>query len=201
MLIQIYMTKYGIIRLRSVKVWMDHFDGLVQKRRNSIANALELCLSCIKLLICTTNHGPVWFVNVLVLQDSPSKYIMRDFEEKEHAIYTSAHCPTLSFQVLVPYAGWKFGQNCAFSSPKTWRAKAISRHSAWWRHQMKTFSALLAICAGNSPVPVNSPHKGQWRGALMFTLICARINGWVNNCEAGDLRRNRAHYDVIVMVG
>ena len=33
----------------------------------------------------------------------------------------------------------------------------------------------------------------------MFTLICARINGWVNNCEAGDLRRNCAHYDVIVM--
>ena len=47
---------------------------------------------------------------------------------------------------------------------------------------------------------VNSPHKGQWRGALMFTLICARINGWVNNREAGDLRRYRAHYDVIVMV-
>ena len=70
---------------------------------------------------------------------------------------------------------------------------------AWWRHQMETFSALLAICAGNSPVPVNSPHKGQWRGALMFTLICARINGWVNNREAGDLRRYRAHYDVIVM--
>ena len=48
--------------------------------------------------------------------------------------------------------------------------------------------------------PVNSPHKGQWRGALMFTLICARINGWVNNGEAGDLRRHRAHYDVIVMI-
>ena len=31
-------------------------------------------------------------------------------------------------------------------------------------------------------------------------LICAWINGWVNNCEAGDLRRHRAHYDVIVMV-
>ena len=69
----------------------------------------------------------------------------------------------------------------------------------WWRHQMETFSALLAICAGNSPVPMNSPHKGQWRGALMFTLICARINGWVNNREAGDLRRYRTHYDVIVM--
>ena len=69
----------------------------------------------------------------------------------------------------------------------------------WWRHQMVTFSALLAICAGNSPVPVNFPHKGQWRGALMFALICVWINGWVNNREAGDLRRYRVHYDVIVM--
>ena len=48
-------------------------------------------------------------------------------------------------------------------------------------------------------VRVNFPHKGQWRGALMFTLICARKNGWVNNGEAGDLRRYLAHYDVIVM--
>ena len=71
---------------------------------------------------------------------------------------------------------------------------------SWWRHQMETFSALLAICAGNSPVPVNSPHKGQWRGALMFSSICAWISGWVNNREAGDLRRYRTHYDVIVMV-
>ena len=47
--------------------------------------------------------------------------------------------------------------------------------------------------------PVNSPHKGQWRGALIFSLLCARINGWVNNREAGDLRRHRAHYDVTVM--
>ena len=62
-----------------------------------------------------------------------------------------------------------------------------------------SISALLAICAGNSPVPVNSPHKGQWRGALMFSMICAWINGWVNNREAGDLRRHRAHYDVTVM--
>ena len=79
----------------------------------------------------------------------------------------------------------------------------------WWRHQMESFPALLAICEGNSPVhiskwqtstvspyhddvikwnhsprywpfvrgihrsPVNSPHKGHWRGALVFSLICA----------------------------
>ena len=71
---------------------------------------------------------------------------------------------------------------------------------SWWRHQMETFSALLALCAGNSPVPVNSPHKGQWRGALMFSLIRAWINDWVNNREAGDLRRQRGHYEVNVMM-
>ena len=46
---------------------------------------------------------------------------------------------------------------------------------------------------------VRGMHKGQWRGALMFSLICAWINRWVNNNEAGDLRRYHAHYDVIVM--
>ena len=61
----------------------------------------------------------------------------------------------------------------------------------WWRHQMETFSALLALCAGIHRSPVNSFHKGQWRGALVFSLICAWING---------LRRHGAHCDVIVMV-
>ena len=65
---------------------------------------------------------------------------------------------------------------------------------------METFSALLAICAGNSPAPVNSPYKGQWRGALLFSLICVWINSWVNNRGAGDLKRCRSHYDVNVML-
>ena len=69
----------------------------------------------------------------------------------------------------------------------------------WWRHQMETFSALLAICAGNSVVTGEFPHKGQWRGALVFPLICAWINGWVNNGVAGDLRRHRVHYYITVM--
>ena len=46
---------------------------------------------------------------------------------------------------------------------------------------------------------VNSPHKGQLHGALMFSLICARMNGWVNNRGVNYLRRHRAHYDVTVM--
>ena len=47
--------------------------------------------------------------------------------------------------------------------------------------------------------PVNFPHTGQWCVALMFSLICAWINGWVNNRKADDLRRHRVHYDVTVM--
>ena len=69
----------------------------------------------------------------------------------------------------------------------------------WWRHQMETFSALLAICAGIHRSPVNSPHKGQRRGALIFSLNSAQINGWINNREAGDLRCIRLHYDVTIM--
>ena len=65
-----------------------------------------------------------------------------------------------------------------------------------WKH----FPRYWPFVRGIHRSPVNSPHKGQWRGALMFTLICVRINGWVNNREAGDLRRHRAHYDIIVMI-
>ena len=64
-----------------------------------------------------------------------------------------------------------------------------------WKHFPRNWPFVRGIHRS----PVNSPHKGQWRGALMFTLICARINGWVNTREAGDLRRYRPHYDVIVM--
>ena len=47
--------------------------------------------------------------------------------------------------------------------------------------------------------PVNSPCKGQWHEALMFSLICAWMNSWVNNGEAGDFRCHHAHYVVTVM--
>ena len=46
--------------------------------------------------------------------------------------------------------------------------------------------------------PVDSPHKDQWRGDLMFSLICAWTNGWANNRDAGDLRRHRAHCEVSI---
>ena len=64
-----------------------------------------------------------------------------------------------------------------------------------WKH----FPHYWSFVRGIHWSPVNSPHKGQWHGALMFSLICARINGWVNNPEADNSRCHLAHFDVIVM--
>ena len=64
----------------------------------------------------------------------------------------------------------------------------------------KYFPRYWPFVRGIHRSPVKSPHKDQWRGALMLSLICVWINDWVNNREACDLRRYRAHYDVIVML-
>ena len=64
-----------------------------------------------------------------------------------------------------------------------------------WKHFRRYWPFVLGIHRS----PWNSPHKGQWPETLMFDLIYARINCWVNNREAGDSRRHRAHYDAIVM--
>ena len=61
------------------------------------------------------------------------------------------------------------------------------------------FFRVTGLLCGNSPVTIEFPSQSQWRGALIFSLICAWINRWVNNREAGDMRRHRGHFDVIVM--
>ena len=61
------------------------------------------------------------------------------------------------------------------------------------------FRVTVTLC-GEFTGPGEFPHKGQWRGALMFSFISDWINGWVNNREAGDLRRHRGHYYVNVMM-
>ena len=106
-----------------------YFNRLMQERRNSIANALELRLSC-------TNPS-IWY----------------------EGLCTQFH-DTIKWKHFPCY--WPF----------VWGIH-------WW--------------------PVNSPHKGQWHEALMFSLICAWTNGLVNNREASGLRCHRAQYDVTVM--
>ena len=64
-----------------------------------------------------------------------------------------------------------------------------------WKHWPRYWPFVWGIHRS----PVNSPHNGQWRGALMFSSINAWTNVSVNTQDAGDLRRHRVHYDVTVM--
>ena len=90
--------------------------------------------------------------------------------------------------------------------PYLWEFLHLERWLSWWCHQMETFSALLAICAGIYQSPVNFPHKGQWRGALIFSLICSWIQcgwgkqwwGWWFDTPSLPLWR---HYNVILKHG
>ena len=92
-------------------------------------------------------------------------------------------------------SNWRRVSSWINDDPVQWPIYAQHDDVIKWKH----FPRYWPFVQGIHRTPVNSPHKGQWRGALMFSLIRARINGWVNNREAGDLRRHRPHYDVIVM--
>ena len=63
-----------------------------------------------------------------------------------------------------------------------------------WRH----FPWYWPFVQGIHRSLLNSPHKGQWCRALMFSLFCASINGGVNNRKAGDLKCHHAHYDIVM---
>ena len=64
---------------------------------------------------------------------------------------------------------------------------------------METFPALLAICAGNAPVPGEFPEQMPVTRSFDVFSDLHPNKSWANNGEAGDLRRNRAHYDVTLM--
>ena len=107
-----------------------------------------------------------------------------------------AHRPRQSFHADRAVKG---GCQPLKSDGKSHRSRESTMH---WYHddviKWKHFPRYWPFVWGIHRSPVNSPHKGQWRGALMFTLIW---HGWVNNRETSDLRRHRAYYDVIIMTG
>ena len=118
-----------------------------------------------------------------------------------HINYDSATNRT-SWSIL-----WSFGINkwsCITFFPFFWwyltRLSLFLGWCTWWRHQMETFSALLAIRAGNSPVFGEFPAQRPVTRSFDVFFDCTWINRWVNNDESGDFRRYRTHYDVIVMV-
>ena len=131
----------------------------------------------------------------LAMQDIPAKLILNTNLVKSRSLMI--YCSFVE-------SFWPFMQSTVVSLPCTEQNNWIDhwngsygrksfRHDdiIEWKHFPRCWPFVRGIHRG---------HKGQWRGALMFSLICVWINGWVNNREAGDLRRYRAHYDVTVMV-
>ena len=106
--------------------------------------------------------------------------------------------PVRTYSMTYWWVGWYRTDICSPRNPQ------LRQNGDWSVHddviKWKRFPRYWPFVRGMHRSPVNFPHKGQWRGALMFPLICAWINHWVNNREAGDLNRHRAHYDVIVMI-
>ena len=103
--------------------------------------------------------------------------------------------------------GWAQNSNSMFN-PSQWETALLCNEVSHWLGAKLEISPDWIHSTDNIPFnktkiilsPVNSPQKGQWRGALVFFFIYAYINSWVNNREAGDLRRHRAHYDAIIMI-
>ena len=111
--------------------------------------------------------------------------------------------PALFLTVVQIFNNWRVGMvvtddlASADLQPPWWRGPVGSHDDVI---KWKTFLRYCPYVRGIHRSPVNFPHKGQWRGALMFSLICTWINAWVNNREAGDSRWHHAHYDVVVMI-
>ena len=82
----------------------------------------------------------------------------------------------------------KIVDECAFASNQSLLSPTI-----WWRHQLGTFTMLLALCARNSPV--NNKFPSQWPVMQSFDSFsfCTWTNGWVNKCDAGDLKYHHNH--------
>ena len=139
---------------------------------------------------------PSWYIRVVLLSEvfawhyTPLKsmwaIILMTFSHRSSEIFQGKQCLTRNIEI--------FGIYTEFES---------TNHRQQWipriRYAMTSSNGNIFRVTGHFPSPVNSPHKGQWREALMFSLTCARMNDWVNSHEAGDLTHHHAHYDVIVM--
>ena len=85
-----------------------------------------------------------------------------------------------------------------FKSIKCLFYREVIGGQLWWRHQMETFSALQwSFGEGNPPVTGGLPSQRQVTRSFE---VFFDPNGWANNRDAVDLRRNSAHYDVTVLL-
>ena len=144
-------------------------------------------------------YSEIWKkVDLLVIWDTLWCY------SNENCILLSLWATYLTFEQQLRYCSLMYTQSCCSLQLCITNTGWSVNIFPWIYHddviKWKHFPRYWPFVRGIHRSPVNSLHKGQWGGCMMFSLICAWINSWVNNRrEAGDLRRYRAHYDVIVM--
>ena len=108
-------------------------------------------------------------------------------------IKITTRAPTHYRNSLSRYGGFRYKEETVFRPSYHYNSNSYTGKIASWYWdtplhddviQWKHFPRYWLFVRGIHRSPVNFPHKGQWHGALLFSLICTRINGWVNNREA-----------------
>ena len=157
-----------------------------------------ICLSILLLLLIGSweSYGFIWSL----------KNTQRDYVNRLVLVIieTRNNLYTVSFkhsddEILVPHTYWTGAWMVNDQLKQLW-SQWDSVCFTWWRHQMEIYSELLALCSGNSSVPIEFPSQRLVTRSFDVSLICTWPNGCVNNRNDGDLRRHRAHYDVNVVI-
>ena len=134
-------------------------------------------LSCHKIKRKQINQGcMIWQMNTVHEQDyaTPTELLngMNYKKEKNHQHYPSHpfDTPLMIYTSITTMTTPMFPTRCHVNS--LWQIDSWYDVIKW-----KHFPRYWTFARGIHRLPVNSPHKGQWRGALIYSLICASING------------------------
>ena len=176
-----------------------YIDGLVQDCSNSSALAMELLHFYTK---------PSSFLKLDGLYKSLCSWkFCKDAEQQ--AVRQTATMPVISYGIHVTWLLWVLSKRWSHLSMRAIdECLRMYVHVYVFHHEVLRWNMMTSSNGNIFRVTGHlcreftghrSPHKGQWCGALMFSLICVWINGWVNIHGVGDLRRYRGHYDVNVI--
>ena len=138
-----------------------------------------------KLVVLWYMKHPDWTTDDMKILDqywSPFHHIPNGCEH-EWTLYSWK-----SQLIRIVYSFWWYSSSfCGYMVTVVFASYAVCHNDVI---KWKYFPRYWPFVRGIHRPPVNSPHKCQWRGALMFSLIFAWTNSWANHRDAGDLRRH-----------
>ena len=135
-----------------------------------------------------------------LLRNDVSHWLGTNLESDLHKRYTTLKYTTDILYWNIQWIPWPLGCELLHYQLRLFDIWSMCHWKTWWHHQMETFPMLLVLCEGNPPVTGGFPsQRPETRSFDVFFDLC--MNKLLkNNRDAGDLRRNCTHYDVIVMI-